>query len=428
MIPGKGDDSFFCENNLFIVADGVGREYLDDIAREISFRVIQEAFFDALHKRYSPTDALHIALEKANRVLLEEGRRIGKRIIASVSVAYVRDNIVYFTHLGDTRIYCLQRGEILQLTRDHVMVEEDVQSESQQRPPRKRRAITEALGLREDPPIEVKKFALHQRDLILMATEAFTSRLSNMQILKTSRKSSSVKKLTDRLLSEARRIDREHRMTVGVLGLEQGSSLRIKIPAAITVLLILAFTSMVIWNLYWSKEASRELEIPKIEEARKPPEALPPEVRKNPVPPESKPGKASPAPKNPEPVKEEKKKENLPLKEIQDFITAWSDAWEKSAGAQGDMETYMSFYSEKFASGRFRKSTWKKDKARKNRKKRWISVETNDIKIMDARGSGRVRVRFNQVYKSSNYSVKSRKELLLVKEDEGWKILSERTY
>jgi len=40
----------------------------------------------------------------------------------------------------------------------------------------------------------------------------------------------------------------------------------------------------------------------------------------------------------------------------------------------------------------------------------------------------RLEVRFLQDYKSSNFSEKSQKKLILIKKDSEWKILSEETY
>ena len=44
-IPGKSEDSFLCEDHLFIIAEGVGGEYLDEIAKEMACRVIRNSFF-----------------------------------------------------------------------------------------------------------------------------------------------------------------------------------------------------------------------------------------------------------------------------------------------------------------------------------------------------------------------------------------------
>lgn len=436
--PGKGDDSFLCDNNLFIVAEGIGGEYLDHVVQDMACRVIHKIFFSALEKNISPTDALLFALREANRELLKEGRRIGKRIVASVSVVYVREKIVYFSHLGDSRIYCLQKGEILQLTRDHTAPKEDSQQEPRSRNIRRRRPLTEALGLHETPPIEVKKFALHEKDLLLMTTEGLTSRLSDMQILKTSLKTSNAKKLSVQLLSEARRIDKERSMTLGLLGLERLGPVRGKFLIALAVVFFPAICLIAFWNLSLDEDGTSDY-VSRV--SLNPPALLgekPSNIPEKDLTPEPQPPSFTPRaldivePEQPTmplaPDIEEAEQQTMPFqKEISVFILIWMRAWEKTAGTGGNMEDYMFFYAEEFTSGGFNKAAWRRDKEKKNRKKRWIQVEAKDLRITGSPMNERVVVRFSQHYKSSNFSVRSEKEVVLIKEESGWKILSERT-
>jgi len=114
--------------------------------------------------------------------------------------------------------------------------------------------------------------------------------------------------------------------------------------------------------------------------------------------------------------------------EIYAFIDGWKMAWNNSAGEKGDIETYISFYSDDFNSKGIDKNGWKHDKAIKNRKKRWIRLELNDIRISELTAENRIEVRFLQEYKSSNFSGKSNKMLILSKEKTGWKIIREASY
>ncbi len=258
-IPGKNEDSFLNENNLFFVAEGVGGKYLDDIATEMARRVIRSAFFSHLGEMHSPADALLYAMKEANREILKEAKKIGQTMAACVSVVYVRDTIVYFTHLGDSRIYCLQKGEIVRLTRDHLTAVGNPAELSNVRDKRRGQALTEGLGLQQSPPIEVKKFVLHEKELILMTTAGLTGRLSDMQIQKTSLNSGNVKKLCGQLLYEARRIDRHHSMTLGLIRLEKKSPVRRKWMLAYFGLIVfgLSLIGFYLQNNYW-KDAEEE--------------------------------------------------------------------------------------------------------------------------------------------------------------------------
>lgn len=108
------------------------------------------------------------------------------------------------------------------------------------------------------------------------------------------------------------------------------------------------------------------------------------------------------------------------------FLSDWKTAWENTAGDNGDVESYMSHYSEDFISGEFDKEGWKLDKLKKNRKRGWISGEVMEITTEPAKDN-QIQVRFFLDYKSPNYNEILEKTLILRKEKAGWRIISEKT-
>ena len=210
-------ESFFCKDNFFLVAEGLGGDYLGEMARETAKQGISSSFFKHLKKDRSPGMAIVSALTEVNGEMLAESRKIGKKMAASVSAVYISGKIMYFCHLGDSRVYCLQREEIVQLTRDHTVAAEDTFAEMGGEDPRLLKALTDGLGIHEKPDIKVKTFGLRDKDVILMTTEGLTRYLSNMQILKLSMKQSSVKRFAGRLIEEAKRKGARDSMTLGLI-------------------------------------------------------------------------------------------------------------------------------------------------------------------------------------------------------------------
>jgi len=150
-----------------------------------------------------PGYAIIHALRKANEGVHKERAKLGRKMAVSVSVVYVRDRVMYFTHLGDSRIYCLQDGKLNQLTRDHTLKEEDGFEKDRFSDPRLMKALTEGLGIHQLPSIKVKKFPLRQKDLILMTTEGLTTHVSNREILDLSSKAKDPEKLCNQLIDLA---------------------------------------------------------------------------------------------------------------------------------------------------------------------------------------------------------------------------------
>ncbi|MFC1815628.1 hypothetical protein ACFL0M_06695 [Thermodesulfobacteriota bacterium] len=113
-------------------------------------------------------------------------------------------------------------------------------------------------------------------------------------------------------------------------------------------------------------------------------------------------------------------------KDINTFLNSWKIAWEKSAGKNGDIKTYMSFYSDRFVSGKLDKAGWEKDKAIKNSRKEWIRIDLKNITISGLVANNTFKINFIQDYRSSNYSAVSEKTLIILKEPSGWKILTKK--
>jgi len=116
-----------------------------------------------------------------------------------------------------------------------------------------------------------------------------------------------------------------------------------------------------------------------------------------------------------------------PLVEIHRFLSDWRTAWENTAGEQGDMESYISYYSDDFTARGLDKDSWKQDKRTKNSKRSWIRGEIGDVVIEKVGDGGRYNARFSLDYTSPNYSELLRKTLILVRDATGWKIIGEKS-
>jgi len=434
--PSNGGEAFFCRDNLFVVAEGVEGDSLGEMIREKVCKGIPDSFFKCLSKERSPAAAIVTALSEVNAQLFQERKRTGTKIAASVSIAYVPTEIMYFSHLGDSRIYCLHKGEIIQLTRDHTVGEEGSLGEPGGRDPRLLRALTDGLGVRERPDIKVKTFALRENDIILMTTEGLTRYLSNMQILKLSLKHNRLKKVAGRLIEEANRKGAKGPMTLGLIRFEKFPFLMDKrvIAGSAAGLVLLAILAS------YSLRGNQKMLPPSRETVHKAePKAAKPAVK--PSRPAAKPTVKAAEPKavesgvpagptaaaGPMQKKETAKKSERGLEqEIRTFLAEWKEAWERTAGPGGKIERYLSFYGEEFRSQGLDKKAWGEEKRATNQKKEWIRIDLSELRVGVVSPDNRLEVRFRQDYKSSNYSVKSGKTLLLKKVGSGWKIVSEK--
>ena len=189
------DRAFIHYNNLFVVIDGVGRDYLKTKAANLAYSTIMETFFRILDENNSPGDAIFSSIKQANRFIFEERIKINEKMAASICILYIEGRIMYFSHLGDARIYSFQDNELNQLTRDHTLREEDPFAEKRYDDPRALQALIKGLGIHEEPDIYIKKYPLEKKGLIILTTERLTERVSNRDFQWLSKKIYNPKKL-----------------------------------------------------------------------------------------------------------------------------------------------------------------------------------------------------------------------------------------
>jgi len=118
-------------------------------------------------------------------------------------------------------------------------------------------------------------------------------------------------------------------------------------------------------------------------------------------------------------------KQNLDAvsQEIQSFLSAWKESWERI-----DTPKYLSFYSPDFmSSDGMNYAAFKRHKERVNSTKKRIRLIIDNVAIFTpAEYKGTIAVvRFRQKYHSNNFDSDSRKILYLRKEKGSWSIIGE---
>jgi PPM family protein phosphatase len=181
----RNEDTFVCEPPLFAVADGMGGARAGEIAAELAATALEEGAGGT-----RGPNALVELIEEANRRIWERSvadpKTTGMGAVATVALVDDGSETVAIGHVGDSRAYLLREGAIEQLTRDHSLVAELVESgvltpEEAERHPQ-RSAITRALGT--EPAVEADVFTLDALpgDLFLLCSDGLTDMLSEDQI------------------------------------------------------------------------------------------------------------------------------------------------------------------------------------------------------------------------------------------------------
>jgi PPM family protein phosphatase len=181
----RNEDAYVFEPPLFAVADGMGGARAGEVAAGLAAAALKDG-----RGTVSDEASLEARIAEANRQVWE--RSVGDPRTAgmgtTVTVAFVDPPAyrVVFGHVGDSRAYRLRGDELEQVTTDHSLVAELVESgvltpEEAERHPQ-RSAITRAVGT--ERAIEADVFSLPGEvgDLFLLCSDGLTDMLSEAEI------------------------------------------------------------------------------------------------------------------------------------------------------------------------------------------------------------------------------------------------------
>lgn len=152
-------------SGLAMLADGMGGYNAGEVASGLATMMLRTELPKALATdrreagAISARAALDAEIGKINAAILRAAESqpryagMGTTLVAAV----FRDDAVTIAHVGDSRLYRWRKGELKQLTRDHSVLQEQIDSgiitPEQARQSRNRNLLTRALGA--DPVVEV---------------------------------------------------------------------------------------------------------------------------------------------------------------------------------------------------------------------------------------------------------------------------------
>src|SRR5690606_36203544 len=110
---------------LLVVVDGMGGHAEGAKAAEVTVATIAECFAAERGLVFDPQGFLTLALTFAHARVAALGGdvAIGHKPRATCALCLVQDASAYWAHIGDSRIYQLRGGRVVQRTRDHSHVE-----------------------------------------------------------------------------------------------------------------------------------------------------------------------------------------------------------------------------------------------------------------------------------------------------------------
>jgi len=190
MVRSHNEDSIAADpaNGLVVLADGMGGYNAGEVASGMATTVIITEIRQLLGKA-QPYDVDQKTNEEiAGRLVREQVLKANSSIYAAAQsqpqyagmgttlvVCLFYDNRMLAAHLGDSRLYMLRDGKFKQVTRDHSLLQEQIDSgiitAEQAKKAAHKNLVTKALGI--DPVVEpeVREYPTRPGDIYLLCSD-----------------------------------------------------------------------------------------------------------------------------------------------------------------------------------------------------------------------------------------------------------------
>lgn len=191
LVRSNNEDSvvFDATYQVAVLADGMGGYNAGEVASGMTTTFIKSELVHWLSSHAKHTDADHVArtidlcVTKTNRSILNAAMAnvqyagMGTTLVVGV---FLHSQLV-LAHVGDSRCYRLRRGRLEQITKDHSMLQEQVDAgvltpEQAAVAPGKN-LLTRALGVEEVVKVEIHQHQVQDDDLYLMCSDGLTDML-----------------------------------------------------------------------------------------------------------------------------------------------------------------------------------------------------------------------------------------------------------
>jgi serine/threonine protein phosphatase PrpC len=186
-IDPESETELFAKGRLLVVCDGMGGHNGGTVASRTTVDAVLASF------RAFSGDSLKLllgqAIAEANAFVRDKGskdptlRNMGTTCVAAV----IRGKTCQVAHIGDSRAYVIQSGEIRQVTRDHTylndLIDIGLLTPEKARNHPERNIITRCVGMGEALQVDFTRIDLNAGDGVVLCSDGLFNHVENHEIL-----------------------------------------------------------------------------------------------------------------------------------------------------------------------------------------------------------------------------------------------------
>jgi protein phosphatase len=175
---------------LAVLCDGVGGDNAGDLAARIALK--SALYFFSASENADNLEKIKLAINESNSFVLNHSSASAhqKNMATTLEIIYLKDNFVYWGHIGDSRIYHLKSKRLNQITKDHSLVQklldEGYLTHKQAADHPQKNVIIKALGDNQFIEPDLSKIRLNENEenKLFICSDGVSNLISNSELEK----------------------------------------------------------------------------------------------------------------------------------------------------------------------------------------------------------------------------------------------------
>lgn len=192
-----------------LVADGIGGTAAGDIASHMFAETVRSIFLASHDTEEKLSQLIQKSFLVGNDTILDyawthpscEGMGCTAEVLALCGSRFV------LGHMGDSRTYRLRNGLLRQLTRDHSLVQEQLEqgliTPEEASHHSYKNVIVRAVGIKRNPSLDMLRGNTFPGDLFLLCSDGLSDMVDDDTILKHMSSGADITEITENLVSQA---------------------------------------------------------------------------------------------------------------------------------------------------------------------------------------------------------------------------------
>ncbi len=190
LVRENNEDVFYVSNDMRVlsVADGMGGAAAGEVASSIFVRQVQHAIEGPVKLQIQAVELVKQVFLSANQAIIQHAAdnpsHAGLGCTAELMI-FCEDGYVA-GHVGDSRSYLFRNGHLKQLTRDHTLVQEQLdqglltEEETVSHP--MRNVIVRAVGINDTLAVDIIRGKYRSGDIFLLCSDGLTDMVPDTRI------------------------------------------------------------------------------------------------------------------------------------------------------------------------------------------------------------------------------------------------------